>query len=369
MITPMPMAMPMTRPFSKKCLSAMQGGSVAVMIRGVLLALVLIEGVAWADDPLAQARKAVAESDYVAARTALAAARDAGDHGPDDTAEIYRLSGIVDAALGDAKAATDEFTRLLAVSPKATLPAGTSPKIKRPFDAAAHYFTSHAPLEVKIETLAKPPTITMVVANDSLGMVTKAHVVFAVDGGAEQTKDIAASERTDIVLPAGRRIDARVAALDAHGNHLVEIGSKDVPVVIIGEAPPVVATPTPKVRPTPAAAPAGPRPVYLRWWPYAAGAAVFGGITTYFAWSAHSAANDLEDLNRNSVFHTFGEAKAVEDRGRRDVLITNIGLGVTGACAIAAGVMYLMTPREHVETRVTAVPVHGGGALVLGGRF
>jgi hypothetical protein len=28
-----------------------------------------------------------------------------------------------------------------------------------------------------------------------------------------------------------------------------------------------------------------------------------------------------------------------------------------------------LTPREHDETRVTAVPVRGGGAVVLGGTF
>src|SRR5512147_2968848 len=59
-------------------LPAASSGKLACMLRGPLLALLLIEGVAWSDDPLAQARKAVAESDYVAARPALAAALDAG---------------------------------------------------------------------------------------------------------------------------------------------------------------------------------------------------------------------------------------------------------------------------------------------------
>jgi hypothetical protein len=57
----------------------------------------------------------------------------------------------------------------------------------------------------------------------------------------------------------------------------------------------------------------------------------------------------------------------ITDRGRRDTLLTNIGFGVTGACAIAAGVMYLMRPRDHGETRVTAIPLAGGGAVVIGG--
>jgi hypothetical protein len=348
------------------------------MLRGLPLALLLIglvlgsiEGVARADDPLAQARKAVSESDYVAARTQLVAARDAGGHSPEDTAEIYRLSGIVEAALGDTKASTDAFTHLLALSPKATLPAGTSPKIKRPFDAAARYFKTHAALELKIETSAAPPTITLVLASDPLGMVAKAHVAFAVDGGPERTKDVAASERTDITLPAGGRIDARVSALDDHGNRLVDIGSKEVPIVVIGEArpAPVVAAPAAAPPQAPVVVHPAERPLYLRWWPYAGAAIVFGGVAGYFAWSLHSDTGELDRLNAGSAQHGFDEARAIEDRGHRDALYTNLGLGAAAAFAIAAGALYLTAPRDRLEARVTAVPERGGGTIVWGGKF
>jgi len=349
------------------------------MLRGLLVALLIAEGItveasAWAGDPLADGRAAVAESDYVAARPALAAALEAGGHGPDELAEIYRLTGIVEAALGDAKAATDAFTQLLALSPKATLPAGTSPKLKRPFDAAVRYFKTHAPLALTIETVASPPTITLVSGSDPLGMVAKAHVVFTVDGGPERTKDVIASERTDIALPAARRIDARLAALDAHGNRLIEIGSKEVPIVIVGQpgpepvAPVVVAAhPVEPARSRVAAA--GPLPVYRRWWPYAAATAVFGGAAGYFAWTARSDSQQLDRLNADSVHHQFSEAKSVEDHARRSALFANIGLGVAGAFAIVSGVMYLAAPHDHLETRITAVPVAGGGAIVYGGNF
>ncbi|HET7504432.1 MAG TPA: hypothetical protein VFK02_25595 [Kofleriaceae bacterium] len=344
------------------------------MSRGLLLALFLfsIEGAAWADDPLAQARKAIAESDYVGARADLQAARDAGGRSPEDTAELFRLTGIVDAALGDVRAATEAFTHLLALVPRASLPAGTSPKIKRPFDAAARYFKTHGPLELKIETTADPPAITLVLVSDPLGMVAKAHVVYAADGGAEQAKDVVASERTEIALPAAGRIDARVSALDDHGNHLVEIGSRDVPIVLVGKPRPALpVAPPPPPPPTHVAVlvHAAPRPVYLRWWPYAGAAVVFGAAAGYFAWSVHSDADELDRLNATSVQHPFGDARAVADRGQRDALLTNLGLGAAGAFALAAGVMYLTTPRDHVESRVTVVPVHGGGALVLGGSF
>lgn len=341
------------------------------MFRGVALALVLLEGAARADDPLAQASEAIAASDYVAARAALVTAQVAGDHSPDDTAEMYRLSGVVEAALGNAQAATEAFTRLLALVPKAKLPAGTSPKITRPFDAARSYYTTHAPLDLKIATAAKPPAITLVVVSDPVHLVARARVVYAIDRGPERIEEVAVEGRTDIALPAGKRIDARVIALDAHGNRLVEIGSKEVPIVIIGEPPPVVAAPRPAPRPPPRPAPPTveltARPIYLRWWPYAAATVVCAGATAYFGWSAYS---DARELQRLSIDHSVlsPEFQSVRDHGQRATLITNIGFGVTGAFALAAGAMFLIR-RAHTEVRVTAVPAQAGGALVLGGTF
>jgi len=279
---------------------------------------------------------------------------------------------VVSAALGEPKAATEAFTRLLALSPKATLPVGTSPKIKRPFDAAAKYAASHAALAVKVDTLARPPTLTLVRVSDPLGLVARARVTFAIDGGAERSQDVAvAGERTDVALPAGARIDARVAALDAHGNRLAEVGSKDVPIVIIGDAPPRPA-PVPVARVAPVARVQVDDPprlaLYRRWWPYAAVSVAIGGAATYFAFAVRADADDLRRLNADSPSHTFAEAQAVEDRAQRHARYANVALVGAGVFAVTAGVMFAIAPR-HRETRVTAVPVAGGGAVVLGGTF
>ncbi|HEY0194338.1 MAG TPA: hypothetical protein VGC42_24665, partial [Kofleriaceae bacterium] len=159
----------------------------------------------------------------------------------------------------------------------------------------------------------------------------------------------------------------RIAALDDHGNRLVELGSRDVPIVIIGT---VAARPSPvPAAPRPAAVAEQPtsRAIYLRWWPYAIGAVAFGGAATYFGLRTRTDADDLRALDRQSANHDFTEAMKLEDRGHRDALLTNIGVGVAGALAITAGVMYFLAPPGHAERRIGAVPVRGGGAIVLGG--
>jgi hypothetical protein len=115
-------------------------------------------------------------------------------------------------------------------------------------------------------------------------------------------------------------------------------------------------------------APARSLPLYRRWWPYAAVSVAFGGAAAYFGYAARSDAHELERLNADSSHHAFREALAVEDRGRRNATWANVGLIGAGAFAVVAGVLFVVAPR-HAEARVTAVPVPGGGALVLGGRF
>lgn len=329
------------------------------MFRGVALALVLFEGVAWADDPLARARDAVGASDYMAARTELVAAREAGRCNPEETVELYQLSGIVEAALGNTEAATDAFARLLALSSTAALPPGTAPKITRLLETARLSFLDNASLELKVETAARPPAITVIVVSDPLRMVAATRVAYTVDGGPERTAEVPASPRAEIALPAGRRFAARVAALDEHGNRLVEIGSRDAPIAIVAEPPSTVVRAD---APPPVRARAARRPIMLRWWPYAVATVASGVATAYFGWSAYDLALDLRRA-RSAM-----EIDRVTDRGRRATLLTNIGFGVTGAFALTAAVMFVIAPRR-AEMPVTAIPASSGGAIVFGGRF
>jgi tetratricopeptide (TPR) repeat protein len=324
------------------------------MFRGVVLVLLLLASTAWADDVLSPARNAISQSDYAAAHDALKAALEAGQCSPAEIAELYLLSGQVEAALGNAEAATEAFRRLLALSPQAELPPGASPRYKRPFAAAAG---SRSPFELKLQTTAQPPAVTLLLT-DPLRLVDRARVHYAVDGGAERTQDVAASARAELALPIGARIDVRVVALDAQGNRLIELEAQ------------VIRPDVPRAVPARSASPAtvaAPRPLYLRWWPYAAATVVFGGATGYFGYTAYQDALDLKDAVAHGAPRV--EADEIAARGRRNTLLLNIGFGVTGACAIVTGILFVTTPRGRAETRVAAVPLTGGGALVLGGRF
>jgi hypothetical protein len=349
----------------------MLGSRGAAAAAAVLVLLALAPPVHAA--PLDDAKAAVEASDYLKAKAALAEALASGTNGREELAEIYRLSGIVAGALGDPKAATAAFQRALALSPKVELPPGTSPKIGRPFAAAQQAAKkSGGPLEIRSETSAEPPSVTVIVAADPVQMIAKVRATVIVDGKPEQTFDRPPAPSTTIELPEGARLDVRVAVLDEKGNRLAELGSREVPIVIVGKAPPppppVVVAPI-KRPPPPPPAPRAQRPLHLRWKLWAGAAIAFGGAATYFAIDTVMAKRELDDLNRHSVDHDFTEAKAVESHARRSALLTNIGYGAAGALAVTAAVLYLTEPRAPRGERLTVAPVRGGGALVFGGRF
>jgi hypothetical protein len=345
--------------------------------RGVIVAVAVIVSVARArvaaaDSALiTKAQTAVDASDYDTAKAALAEALTSGANGPEDLAQIYRLSGIVYGSLGDAKIATDAFERLLALSPKATLPAGTSPKIGKPFKAAQDFYKKHEPLRARVETSERPATATLVVASDPLAMIARARVTFRADGKPDERIEASGKDRIVIDLPRAHRLDLRVAAIDQHGNRVVELGSTDVPIVIVVSDVPIDVTPQPPTPPRKIAGPPPkPRKWYARWRVWgtatvvaAAGAAGFGIATIVDI-------AQLNHLNANSVDHDFTEARKVESRARADFIVTQVFAGTAGALAIGTAILYLTSPRiAERAPSLGAMPVRGGGGIVMGGHF
>lgn len=322
-------------------------------------------------DALADARKAVDGSDYVTAKTALDTALKAGDAGPAELAEIFKLSGIVEGALNNAPAATTWFSKWISVDAKASLPFGTSPRIMKPFEAAKA--KNRGLVEVKSETEDDPPAVTLVVVNDPHKLIVGAKVHFSVDKKPEQVLTADGEGRIKVDLETGKRIDLRLHAVDEYGNRVVELGTRDVPIVITstGKTKQIVDPTDANLVRTKPAAPPEPRAWYAQWWVWGVATVVAGGATGFFAWKTRSDINELESLNANSYVHTWAEAQDVEQRAKRDMLITNIGLGVTGAFALGTALLYLTRPdtAESTETRAAITPVPGGGAVVLGGHF
>ena len=182
-----------------------------------IAALVLAIGAthAGANPALDRARTAIVASDYLGAKTALTEALAAGDAHPDELVEINRLTGTIAAGLGDTTAAVAAFERALALSPKLALPAGTLPKITRPFATAQAFFTTHLPLAVKVDTTPAPPAVRVAIGSDPLGMIAGARATVRVDGGTEQVIDRPVQDGAiAFELPRGHRIDVRVIVRD-----------------------------------------------------------------------------------------------------------------------------------------------------------
>jgi hypothetical protein len=323
-------------------------------------------------DALADARKAVDGSDYPTARTLLTTALEAGKARPDELAEIYKLTGIVEGALGNAAGAGDAFGKWLSLDAKGTLPFGTSPKIMRPFTAAQDKATKTGLVEAKAETDDDPPAVTLVVVNDPHKLIVGAKVFFRVDKRPEQSLEAEGTESIKLELETGKRIDLRLQAVDKYGNHVVELGSKDVPIVITSSGktkqvidPNDTGLVTKKPPPPP---PPTPRSWYAQWWVWGIATVVASGTGGYFAWQTRQDVNELNYLNANSLAHPFSDAQAVESRAKRDLLITNISAGVAGAFALGTAILFVTRP-DTAESRVAVTPTAGGGAIVFGGHF
>jgi hypothetical protein len=330
--------------------------------------LILLSAAARADS-LADARAAMTRLDYPAANAALTSALASGTYGPGDLAEIYELSGIVAASLGDTNGALDAFKRMLSLQPTARLRPGTSPKIARPFAEAATFAKEHQPLEVTTtQSTTAPASVTVVVKNDPVAMVRGARIIVAADGKPEETLKADGTISIAVELPVGKRLELRIEVLDEHGNRLVELGSTARPIVIEPvEPPPVVKPPVvtpPVVQPPPPPPP--PPPLYARWWLWGGVAAALGVTGMAFGIATHAEVDELSRLQADSRNHTFDEAQAVLDRARTYALVTNLSLGAAAGAAIASGVLfYLHTRRAEKPIAVAPAAMRTGAGVTL----
>jgi hypothetical protein len=320
----------------------------------IAAALIASAAPAAADDgtaTLGKAQKAIEDIDYDAAKKLTDTALASGTLGPSELARAHMLAGEVAAALGDDAGAHDHFERWILLDPAARLPDGVSPKITTPFTAA------HASAEaLGSSTFAVTPgerqggQLELTIEHDPLRMVARVHVEFDHGGDAE---GVGAHLQVAIDDAATR---ATVTLLDEHGNRLVE------PIALALSSAPaattVTATAAPVVKTTHSL------PAAVRWPTWTVVALVAGGGAAYFAHAASDDQKQLDALNAASSTHSFDEAKAIADRGKRDALLANVSIGVAAA-AVAAVVVTVIVDHTTVEIQPMAAPGGAGASVTI----
>ncbi len=94
------------------------------------------------------------------------------------------------------------------------------------------------------------------------------------------------------------------------------------------------------------------RPFYARWYTYAGVAALSGGAGLSFALASRSNAREQSKLNAKGAANSSSEARELEERGRRNVVLANVSFGAAGLGTIAAIFCAFRERRQEVTTLV-----------------
>ena len=320
------------------------------MVKRALLGVLLVAGLAppaVAGDGaelLDQARQAIENIDYEAARKHVTAALDGGGLTLEEHRRARRLAGEIEAALGSPDAARDHFAVWLAIDPGAALPSGLSPKITEPFEQAK---AAGARLDISISLARETDGVRVrLEVTDPRSLVHG----FEVRGGGAQAVGTGGSALLETTDPGA--IQVTVEIVDDRTNQ-VAVRTATVAAVTAAEPPPRTSR---KGFPT-----------ALRWPTWAGVAVVVAGTGAYFTYRVGQAEDDLTALNADPGNHTADEAQAIIDRGERDATIANVLYGVAGAAALAAVLTFVLEPDDDVEVRPAAGP--GGASVTATIRF
>ncbi len=332
----------------------------------VLFAVAIaVPAAARADGELVTKAKAeMAQLNYDAAIALLEQAEARGDNQPADMAEIFRATAESHAAMGRGDAAETAFRRLLALVPSVELPAGSSPKLTGPFNAARDFLAGR---NIAVECRRNAEGASLVVKSDPVDLVAGARLLGARGGAVGE--DAKGQAVIALAIPGGTS-PSECAALDRHGNVLARADLTGA----VAEDPPGAAGAAPTGGTVVSSAPAerGGRPLYARWWLYAGLGAVSGSVALYYGFKMKQAEDDLKDLNAATLVEghdiTYDDYLALKDRGEGYARNANIALVATGVFAAVSGgllVHQLVTDRDRNEQPVSAAVVPGGAAVNL----
>jgi hypothetical protein len=309
---------------------------------------------------LERAQEALASLEYEVALHSLEKALLTGRNGPEALKILHRLLGEVHGALGHSAEAEQQFRRLLALDVEAGLSDGVSPKILAPFSAAQRYMRTRGTLSARCMVEEGGPSVTVHVDADPISQVIGARVVYRTAMGAERVLDARGHAPLTLQMPAGERVELICAVLDEHGNRLVEIGSWEEPMVLTATVKRAVTTRRAAPRRTRS------RPLYARWYLWGTASVLTAGAGVYFGLEARSNQQELDDLQRSSMEHSYSDVEKVETRGKRNALLANAGLGAAGAFALAAAITWGLRPESaagETATAVAPVPMRGGAGV------
>jgi hypothetical protein len=309
------------------------------VVKAIVIALACAASVARADSPkLIEARRAVAAVDYGAAQRLLVEALDAGGCTPSELREIYRLSARAAIVLGQSEVGEQYYRRWLAIDPAAALPDDTAPKLREPFVAAQAYIAAHGRLVAAVERDVDATLV--IISTDPLAMAHGVAVGAAaptpLDGGHRATIEPGDADR--------------VAVVDEHGNHLVELAVPRAP---------IIERPLEQKQPPPAQAVAA-RPWTRRWITWAIPTGVCAALVVGFGAAALAENGDASNIADNSSTHFYNEVTDSVHRARVFAGIT----AVAGAGMIGFGIptaIYFF--QERSEKRTIIVPTGNGVAI------
>ncbi len=295
-------------------------------------------------DAIARVRGERAALRYRDALAAVDAALALGRASPIQLVELYRTAGELAGGLDEPTSAQRWFARWLALVPAGRLPAGASPKLRAPLDAARAELAGRS-LALTVTDSANG-TVTIAIDGDVIGMV-RAVRIRSTDGSGVTQQGLPGAPMTLPSPAAGTALVA--AALDEHDNEL-----------LVRPIPPALATRRGGFA-------AGDLPLYARWHPWAAGAVALTATGGGFAWRAGVAQDEFDRLRADSITHTFAELETVRRRGERHALVANLAFGAAAATAVVAVVLAVRGGSAPEAARVvigpTLAPDHAGVAL------
>jgi hypothetical protein len=295
-----------------------------------------------ADSPkLAQAIHAIDQVQYYDAQRLLVAAIEDGGNSPQALAEIYVLSARTAIALSHPELAEQYYRRWLALVPGATLSEDVAPKLRERFVAAQAYMAAHGRLAVVVRHTAAG--IDVIVQTDPLAMAASAdldHAGHPTPLALEHPAHFASE-------PAPRT----VIVLDDHGNQLLAL---DVPAEVVQVTQPQPPLPPRVVE---------PRSLLREPLAWAAPTVAFVGVSVWAGIGAHNANDELSTIVSSSGRYYYQEAKDVRERRDRDAVITDVALGLAGACAVTAIVLLILDHHGDGHAAATLGPAPGGIAV------